>query len=85
LLSAVEAFDAPPVDSADPKYGVDIVCRAMEALARQIAKNAGAEGSIIVGKLHEKSAVPRTGMQSPPVPGWISVDVRLPHQSAATH
>ena len=43
------------VDNADQKTGVDIVRRAIEAPVRQIAENAGAEGSIIVGKLREKT------------------------------
>jgi chaperonin GroEL len=34
---------------------VEIVRRAIEAPVRQIAENAGAEGSIIVGKLRETS------------------------------
>ena len=33
--------------------GIDIVRRAIEAPIRQIAENAGAEGSLIVGKLRE--------------------------------
>src|SRR5690606_8592903 len=37
------------------RHGVDIVRRAIEAPVRQIAENAGAEGSIIVGKLREKT------------------------------
>ena len=55
LLRAVKALDAVAADNADQKYGIDIVRRAIEAPARQIAENAGAEGSIIVGKLREKT------------------------------
>ncbi len=55
LLRAVKALDALSADNTDQKYGIDIVRRAVEAPARQIAENAGAEGSIIVGKLREKS------------------------------
>ncbi len=55
LLRAVKALDALAADNADQKYGIDIVRRAIEAPARQIAENAGAEGSIIVGKLREKA------------------------------
>ena len=43
------------VDNADQKTGVEIVRRAIEAPVRQIAENAGSEGSIIVGKLREKA------------------------------
>ncbi|MFC3204627.1 chaperonin GroEL [Aquamicrobium soli] len=55
LLRAVKALDALTTDNTDQKYGIDIVRRAIEAPARQIAENAGAEGSIIVGKLREKT------------------------------
>ncbi len=41
----------------DQKAGIDIVRRALQAPVRQIAQNAGAEGSIVVGKiLDSKSA-----------------------------
>jgi chaperonin GroEL len=55
LLRAAKALDAVAVDNPDQRYGVDIVRRAIEAPARQIAENAGAEGSIVVGKLREKT------------------------------
>ncbi|RWQ65028.1 chaperonin GroEL [Mesorhizobium sp.] len=53
LLRAAKALDNVAVDNPDQKTGVDIVRRAIEAPVRQIAENAGAEGSIIVGKLRE--------------------------------
>ncbi|WP_027686578.1 chaperonin GroEL [Rhizobium leguminosarum] len=55
LLRAVKALDAIKTANGDQRVGVDIVRRAVEAPARQIAENAGAEGSVIVGKLREKS------------------------------
>ncbi|MGS1097602.1 chaperonin GroEL [Aquamicrobium terrae] len=55
LLRAARALDGVTVDNEDQKHGVEIVRRAIEAPVRQIAENAGAEGSIIVGKLREKS------------------------------
>ncbi len=55
LLRAAKALDTLTADNADQKYGIDIVRRAIEAPARQIAENAGAEGSIVVGKLREKA------------------------------
>ncbi len=54
LLRAAKALDNVQVDNADQRTGVEIVRRAIETPARQIAENAGAEGSIIVGKLREK-------------------------------
>ncbi|WP_292270765.1 chaperonin GroEL, partial [Mesorhizobium sp.] len=47
LLRAANALDAVAADNPDQRYGVDIVRRAIEAPARQIAENSGAEGSII--------------------------------------
>ena len=55
LLRAVSALDKLAGDNADQNFGIDIVRRAIETPVRQIAENAGAEGSIIVGKLREKS------------------------------
>lgn len=55
LLRAVNALDNIYTANSDQQVGVEIVRRAIEAPARQIAENAGAEGSIIVGKLREKS------------------------------
>ncbi|MCR5859536.1 chaperonin GroEL [Mesorhizobium sp. J428] len=55
LLRAATVLDAVDVDNTDQKYGVEIVRRAIEAPVRQIAENAGAEGSIVVGKLREKA------------------------------
>ncbi|MBB4188929.1 chaperonin GroEL [Sinorhizobium terangae] len=55
LLRAVKALDGVQTENADQKHGIEIVRRAIEAPVRQIAENAGAEGSIIVGKLREKT------------------------------
>src|SRR5690554_4262531 len=54
LLRAAKALDNVTTDNTDQKHGVEIIRRAIEAPVRQIATNAGAEGSIIVGKLREK-------------------------------
>ncbi|WP_018237630.1 chaperonin GroEL [Ensifer sp. BR816] len=55
LLRAVKALDGVQTENSDQRHGIEIVRRAIEAPVRQIAENAGAEGSIIVGKLREKS------------------------------
>ncbi|MEQ8307049.1 MAG: chaperonin GroEL [Hoeflea sp.] len=55
LLRAAGALDSLSVANDDQRVGIDIIRRAIEAPVRQIAENAGAEGSIIVGKLREKS------------------------------
>ncbi|RCS25260.1 chaperonin GroEL [Phyllobacterium salinisoli] len=53
LLRTTKALDNLSVANDDQRVGIEIVRRAIEAPARQIAENAGAEGSIIVGKLRE--------------------------------
>jgi len=55
LLRAVKALDNLSTANQDQKVGIEIVRRAIEAPVRQIAENAGAEGSVIVGKLREKT------------------------------
>ncbi|MGV2102443.1 MULTISPECIES: chaperonin GroEL [unclassified Rhizobium] len=55
LLRAAKALEGLPTANDDQRVGIDIVRRAIEAPVRQIAENAGAEGSIVVGKLREKN------------------------------
>ena len=55
LLYASQGLDRLNPENDDQKVGIDIVRRALQAPARQIFENAGAEGSIIVGKLLDKS------------------------------
>jgi chaperonin GroEL len=55
LLSARKAVNALKLDNPDIQAGINIVARALESPIRQIAENAGVEGSIIVGKVLEKS------------------------------
>jgi chaperonin GroEL len=54
LLRAVEALKRVKTENEDQKHGVDIVRKAIQTPARQIAINAGADGSVVVGKLMEK-------------------------------
>jgi chaperonin GroEL len=54
LLYASQALGRLNPENNDQKVGIDIVRRALQAPARQIFENAGADGSIIVGKLLEK-------------------------------
>ena len=55
LLRAVSALDALKPDGNDQRVGIDIVRRALQMPARQIAENAGVDGSIVVGKLLEQN------------------------------
>ena len=53
LVKAVSSLDSVSGENGDQDVGVRIIRRALEAPARQIANNAGADGSVIVGKLLE--------------------------------
>jgi chaperonin GroEL len=55
LLRAKKAVDALHSDNPDTQAGIKIVSKALEAPIRQIVENAGVEGSIVVGKLLEKT------------------------------
>jgi chaperonin GroEL len=52
LAQKIEAFKATLTDS-EQKIGADIVAKALEAPVRQLANNAGAEGSVVVEKVKE--------------------------------
>jgi chaperonin GroEL len=55
LLRAKEAVSKLTSKNPDIQAGINIVSKALEAPIRQIVENAGVEGSIVVGKLLEKS------------------------------
>jgi chaperonin GroEL len=54
LLRATEVLKKVKTQNEDQKHGVEIVRKAIQAPARQIALNAGEDGSVIVGKILEK-------------------------------
>ncbi|NCF48763.1 MAG: chaperonin GroEL [Bacteroidetes bacterium] len=53
LVKSISSLDSLKPTNRDQEVGVEIVRRALQAPARNIADNAGAEGSVIVGKLME--------------------------------
>jgi chaperonin GroEL len=55
LLRATKAVSALTSDNPDIMAGIKIVLKALESPIRQIAENSGVEGSIVVGKVLEKS------------------------------
>ena len=55
LLYAAQDLDKVKVKGDDQKAGVDLVRKALEAPIRQITKNAGIDGSVVVGKLLEQN------------------------------
>jgi chaperonin GroEL len=54
LLYAITALDALKPINDEQRVGIDIIRRALQAPVRQIAVNAGVDGSIVVGKLIDK-------------------------------
>jgi len=54
LLRSVEALKRVKTQNEDQKHGVEIVRKALQSPARQIAINAGDDGSVVVGKILEK-------------------------------
>ena len=55
LLRAKAAVAKLTTDNPDVKAGINIVLRALEAPIRQIAENAGVEGSTVVGKINDNT------------------------------
>jgi len=56
LLRAKRAVGKLTNDNSDVQAGINIVLKAIEAPIRQIAENAGVEGSIVVGKILENKS-----------------------------
>jgi chaperonin GroEL len=56
LLRAKKAVGKLTDDNPDVQAGINIVLKALEAPVRQIAENAGVEGSIVVGKILEEKS-----------------------------
>jgi chaperonin GroEL len=53
LLRAIKALDSVTPANDDQRVGVEIVRKALQWPARQIAENAGLDGAVVVGKLLE--------------------------------
>jgi chaperonin GroEL len=62
LLRAVKALARLKGENEDQRHGIEIVKNAITRLARQIAINAGEDGSVVVGKILERDtyATPTT-------------------------
>jgi len=61
-IQAIKALDDIATAALDEKTGIDIIRRALEEPVRQIANNAGAEGSVVVEKV--KSSAPGIGFNA---------------------
>ncbi len=57
LVYAAKALDDLAAGNDDQSVGINIVRKALQSPARQIAENAGEDGSVIVGKLQESADV----------------------------
>ncbi|MCC7049030.1 MAG: chaperonin GroEL, partial [Alphaproteobacteria bacterium] len=53
LVYAIKSLERIKPSNDDQRTGIEIVRKALSAPARQIAENAGTDGSIVVGKLSE--------------------------------
>ena len=53
LLRSIKALARLRAENDDQKTGIDIVRKALSTPARQIAVNAGEDGSIVVGKISD--------------------------------
>jgi len=51
LLRAIRALEGIKIANPDQKMGVDIVRRAIQAPAKQIAQNSGVDGAVVAGKI----------------------------------
>jgi chaperonin GroEL len=56
LLRAKAAIRKLTTENSDVQAGINIVLKALEAPIRQIAENAGVEGSIVVGKVNDNKS-----------------------------
>ena len=63
LLKASKVLSTLKPDSFDQGLGVDIVRKAITAPAQTIVNNAGEEGSVVIGRVLEKYALPKDGLK----------------------
>ena len=63
LLRSIKALGRLKAENEDQKTGIDIVRKALSTPARQIAVNAGEDGSIVVGKISDNEPIPTVTMR----------------------
>ena len=59
LLNAIKAINLDSFDDADERTGASIIARALEEPLRQLASNAGLEGSVVVNQVPKGRQGPR--------------------------
>ncbi len=55
VMRALKTLDALKAANDDQKVGINIVRRALQASARQIAKNGGEDGAVVAGNILDSS------------------------------
>jgi chaperonin GroEL len=55
LMRTLKTLDGLKPDNDDQRVGINVVRRALQAPARQIAENAGEDGAVVAGKILDKS------------------------------
>jgi chaperonin GroEL len=55
VMRALKTLDALKAANDDQKVGINIVRRALQAPARQIAKNGGEDGAVVAGNILDSS------------------------------
>ena len=95
LLYSTKALDGLTPANEDQKVGIQIVRKAIQAPARQIAENSGTDGAIVIGKLTDRTsrisattrrpAITRTWSRpaSSTRPRWFGSPCRMPLRSRA--
>jgi chaperonin GroEL len=83
LVQGAKALDGLTGENSDQDAGIAIVRRALEAPLRQIAENAGVDGSVVAGKIRESDD--RLRLQRADRRIWRHVQVRRdrPRQGGA--
>ena len=77
LIQAGKALDGLKGENADQDAGIKIVRKALEAPLRQIAQNAGVDGSVVAGKVREFEGK-ELWLQRPDRRIWRHVQIRYP-------
>ena len=97
LIRSQKVLDRLNTANDDQKVGVNIVRRALQAPARQIAENAGEDGAVVVGKIIGQGRLclrlqrrdrrvrqPRQAGRDRSRPRWCALRFRTPPQSPAS-
>jgi chaperonin GroEL (HSP60 family) len=82
LLRSIKALGKLKTENHDQKTGIDIVRKALSTPARQIAVNAGEDGSIVVGKISDNDTMATTPRKASTVTWCPRASSTRPRSSA---